>query len=132
MRDRALFFSHLGCYSIFHQRTSHLFFLEKTFSQGSIGEADACISQHLSSTENESRLNNQSPFIYRRLGSAKRITVDKDNTTIVDGGGTRECLIQRMDELFAGTNKAVNVIDGLSDKYPDSGEPISGADVRES
>ena len=44
----------------------------------------------------------------------------------------KELLYQRTDELFAGANKAVNVIDELSDRYPDSGEPISGADVRES
>ena len=31
----------------------------------------------------------------------------------------KELLYQRMDELFAGANKAVNVIDGLSDKCPD-------------
>jgi len=30
-----------------------------------------------------------------------------------------ELLFQRMDELFAGANKAVNNLDGLSDRYPD-------------
>jgi len=44
----------------------------------------------------------------------------------------KELLYQRTDELFAGANKAVNDLDGLRDACPDSGEPISGADVRES
>ena len=30
------------------------------------------------------------------LGTAKRITIDKDNTTIVDGGGSRESLEGRV------------------------------------
>jgi chaperonin GroEL len=33
------------------------------------------------------------------LGSAKRITVDKDNTTIVDGGGSREALEGRVKQI---------------------------------
>jgi chaperonin GroEL len=35
------------------------------------------------------------------LGTAKRITVDKDNTTIVDGGGTREALEGRVKQIRA-------------------------------
>jgi chaperonin GroEL len=35
------------------------------------------------------------------LGTAKRITVDKDNTTIVDGGGTREAIEGRVKQLRA-------------------------------
>ena len=33
------------------------------------------------------------------LGTAKRITVDKDNTTIVDGGGSREALEGRVKQI---------------------------------
>ena len=35
------------------------------------------------------------------LGTAKRITIDKDNTTIVDGGGTREALEGRVRQIRA-------------------------------
>jgi chaperonin GroEL len=35
------------------------------------------------------------------LGKAKRITVDKDNTTIVDGGGSREALEGRVRQIRA-------------------------------
>lgn len=35
------------------------------------------------------------------LGTAKRITVDKDNTTIVDGGGSREALEGRVKQIRA-------------------------------
>jgi chaperonin GroEL len=35
------------------------------------------------------------------LGTAKRITVDKDNTTIVDGGGSREALEGRVRQIRA-------------------------------
>ncbi|HEN20465.1 MAG TPA: molecular chaperone GroEL, partial [Desulfobacteraceae bacterium] len=35
------------------------------------------------------------------LGVAKRITVDKDNTTIVDGGGSREALEGRVKQIRA-------------------------------
>ncbi len=35
------------------------------------------------------------------LGTAKRITVDKDNTTIVEGGGTREALEGRVKQIRA-------------------------------
>jgi chaperonin GroEL len=35
------------------------------------------------------------------LGTSKRITVDKDNTTIVDGGGTREDLEGRVKQIRA-------------------------------
>ncbi len=33
------------------------------------------------------------------LGTAKRVTIDKDNTTIVDGGGSREALEGRVKQL---------------------------------
>ncbi|MBW2018836.1 MAG: chaperonin GroEL [Deltaproteobacteria bacterium] len=33
------------------------------------------------------------------LGTAKRVTVDKDNTTIVDGGGTRQALEGRVKQI---------------------------------
>ncbi len=33
------------------------------------------------------------------LGTAKRVTVDKDNTTIVDGGGTRDALEGRVKQI---------------------------------
>ncbi|MFW3169970.1 chaperonin GroEL [Geodermatophilus sp. CPCC 206100] len=33
------------------------------------------------------------------LGTARRITVDKDNTTIVDGGGTREAISDRVAQI---------------------------------
>jgi len=35
------------------------------------------------------------------LGTAKRITIDKDNTTIVDGGGTRQALEGRVKQIRA-------------------------------
>jgi chaperonin GroEL len=35
------------------------------------------------------------------LGTAKRITVDKDNTTVVDGGGTRSALEGRVKQIRA-------------------------------
>jgi chaperonin GroEL len=35
------------------------------------------------------------------LGNAKRITIDKDNTTIVDGGGSREALEGRVKQIRA-------------------------------
>ncbi len=38
----------------------------------------------------------------------------QDNTEYFKG-----LLFQRMDELFAGANKAANDLDGLSDRYPD-------------
>jgi chaperonin GroEL len=39
------------------------------------------------------------------LGTAKRITVDKDNTTIVDGAGAkREDIEKRVKQIKAQTN----------------------------
>ena len=35
------------------------------------------------------------------LGTAKRITVDKDNTTVIDGGGSREALEGRVKQIRA-------------------------------
>ena len=35
------------------------------------------------------------------LGSAKRVTIDKDNTTIVDGGGSREAIEARVKQIRA-------------------------------
>jgi len=35
------------------------------------------------------------------LGTAKRITVDKDNTTIIDGGGNRKTLEGRVKQIRA-------------------------------
>jgi chaperonin GroEL len=33
------------------------------------------------------------------LGTAKRINVDKDNTTIIDGGGSRQALERRVKKI---------------------------------
>ncbi len=33
------------------------------------------------------------------LGSAKRIVIDKDDTTIIDGGGEKDKMIGRIEEI---------------------------------
>ena len=45
------------------------------------------------------------------LGTAKRITVDKDNTTIIDGGGDREALKGRTKQLRAQIEAATGNYD---------------------
>src|SRR3981189_1670995 len=35
------------------------------------------------------------------LGRAKRVTIDKDNTTIVDGGGTKQAIEARVKQIRA-------------------------------
>ena len=45
------------------------------------------------------------------LGTAKRITVDKDNTTIIDGGGDREALKGRTKQLRAHIEAATGNYD---------------------
>lgn len=45
------------------------------------------------------------------LGTAKRITVDKDNTTIVDGGGTRKALEGRVKQIRAQIDETTSDYD---------------------
>ena len=45
------------------------------------------------------------------LGTAKRISVDKDNTTIVDGGGTREALEGRVKQIRAQIDETTSDYD---------------------
>jgi len=45
------------------------------------------------------------------LGTAKRITVDKDNTTIVDGGGTREAIEGRVKQIRAQVEETTSDYD---------------------
>ena len=45
------------------------------------------------------------------LGSAKRITVDKDNTTIVDGGGNRSALEGRVKQIRAQVEETTSDYD---------------------
>jgi chaperonin GroEL len=45
------------------------------------------------------------------LGTAKRITIDKDNTTIVDGGGTREALEGRVRQIRAQIDETTSDYD---------------------
>jgi chaperonin GroEL len=45
------------------------------------------------------------------LGTAKRITIDKDNTTIVDGGGSREALEGRVKQIRAQIDETTSDYD---------------------
>jgi len=45
------------------------------------------------------------------LGTAKKITVDKDNTTIVDGGGTRSALEGRVKQIRAQIDETTSDYD---------------------
>jgi chaperonin GroEL len=45
------------------------------------------------------------------LGTAKRITVDKDNTTIVDGGGSRDALEGRVKQIRAQIDETTSDYD---------------------
>jgi chaperonin GroEL len=45
------------------------------------------------------------------LGKAKRITIDKDNTTIVDGGGSREALEGRVKQIRAQIDETTSDYD---------------------
>jgi len=45
------------------------------------------------------------------MGTAKRITVDKDNTTIVDGGGTRKALEGRVKQIRAQIDETTSDYD---------------------
>jgi chaperonin GroEL len=45
------------------------------------------------------------------LGTAKRITIDKDNTTIVDGGGSREALEGRVKQIRAQVEETTSDYD---------------------
>ncbi|MBA4368898.1 MAG: molecular chaperone GroEL, partial [Desulfobacterium sp.] len=45
------------------------------------------------------------------LGTAKRITVDKDKTTIIDGGGNRKALAERIRQLRAQIEDTANDYD---------------------
>ncbi|PKN63802.1 MAG: chaperonin GroEL [Deltaproteobacteria bacterium HGW-Deltaproteobacteria-15] len=45
------------------------------------------------------------------LGTAKRITVDKDNTTIIDGGGNRKTLEGRVKQIRAQTEETTSDYD---------------------
>ncbi len=45
------------------------------------------------------------------LGTAKRLTVDKDNTTIVDGGGTRKALEGRVKQIRAQIDETTSDYD---------------------
>jgi chaperonin GroEL len=45
------------------------------------------------------------------LGTAKRITVDKDNTTIVDGGGTRQAIEARVKQIRAQIDETTSDYD---------------------
>jgi chaperonin GroEL len=45
------------------------------------------------------------------LGTAKRVTVDKDNSTIVDGGGSREALEGRVNQIRAQIDETTSDYD---------------------
>jgi len=45
------------------------------------------------------------------LGTAKRVTLDKDNTTIVDGGGSRKALEGRVKQIRAQTDETTSDYD---------------------
>jgi chaperonin GroEL len=45
------------------------------------------------------------------LGTAKRVVIDKDNTTIVDGAGDREKISGRIDEIKAAIDKSTSDYD---------------------
>jgi chaperonin GroEL len=45
------------------------------------------------------------------LGTAKRVTIDKDNTTIVDGGGNREALEGRVKQIRAQIDETTSDYD---------------------
>ena len=45
------------------------------------------------------------------LGSAKRVVIDKDNTTIVDGAGDREKISGRIEEIKAAIDKSTSDYD---------------------
>ncbi len=45
------------------------------------------------------------------LGTAKRMTIDKDNTTIVDGGGSREALEGRVKQIRAQIDETTSDYD---------------------
>jgi len=45
------------------------------------------------------------------LGSAKRVVIDKDNTTIVDGAGERKKIQGRIEEIKAAVNKSTSDYD---------------------
>jgi chaperonin GroEL len=45
------------------------------------------------------------------LGTAKRVTIDKDNTTIVDGGGSREALEGRVKQIRAQIDETTSDYD---------------------
>jgi len=45
------------------------------------------------------------------LGTAKRLTIDKDNTTIVDGGGSREALEGRVKQIRAQIDETTSDYD---------------------
>ena len=45
------------------------------------------------------------------LGTAKRITVDKDNTTVIDGGGNRKTLEGRVKQIRAQTEETTSDYD---------------------
>jgi chaperonin GroEL len=45
------------------------------------------------------------------LGEAKRIVVDKDNTTIIDGGGTEDAIQGRIQEIKAAIDKSTSDYD---------------------
>jgi chaperonin GroEL len=45
------------------------------------------------------------------LGTAKRVTIDKDNTTIVDGGGTRKALEGRVKQIRAQIDETTSDYD---------------------
>ncbi|MBW1908276.1 MAG: chaperonin GroEL [Deltaproteobacteria bacterium] len=46
------------------------------------------------------------------LGTAKRITVDKDNTTIIDGGGSRDALEGRVKQIRVQIEETTSDYDG--------------------
>ena len=48
---------------------------------------------------------------YSHLGTAHRVVVDKDNTTIVDGNGDKEAIQIRVDELKTLVSKAKSIYD---------------------
>ena len=54
------------------------------------------------------------------LGTAKRITVDKDNTTIVDGGGAREAIEGRVKQIRAQIEETTSDYDRekLQERWP--------------
>jgi len=45
------------------------------------------------------------------LGKAKRVVIDKDNTTIIDGGGAREKIKGRIDEIRVSIDKSTSDYD---------------------